>query len=249
MTVDFPVAELMSIVRGFYEANSIGEVYEALFARVSGWKQSEFERLYAAYIESTQVDLTMSGNQTTELKGNPLERVARYFLEQGGIAKRVAPGGVNGRWTVDGIGETYPDRIQWFFNDDVAKNCGAKLYMEAKNKDEVMGPEDWAQHCMRMRNHCCSFGVAFSTSGFAIGGGLGFAEEIYNEFLRGRLHLLLSVEDLKTVVNGEYPWSILKRSFIRTSDEAYRRSEIQKQFAAATCRAIASAEYARLRDA
>jgi len=242
--------EMKEFARQLRADDAIDQPWEAYYAIRSGWDRKEFLRLYKIYIESTQVDLKSAGNNTTESKGNPLEDVARYFLEKGGVARDVKSGGMPGKWTVDGMGETYPDRLNCILGDGTALMCGPKMYMEAKNHNDAMSPEHWAQHCVRMSNHKCRFGVVFSTGGYKVGHGKGYADVIFHDFLRGVLHILLSVADLQAVAMlKEFPWAVVRTAYIRTTDRGYETAEVQKKYTSETCLGLAKSEYARLHAA
>ncbi len=247
MNYEMTEADLMKVAEQVYRMGGMKQTYEATYAALSGWRFEEFDRLYGDYIASTQIDLKATGNNTTAAKGNPLEDVARYFLEKGGIATDVSAGGLPNRWTVDGIGETYPDRLDTFLGAGASKKCGAQLFMEAKNHDAVMSPEHWSQHCMRMGRHGCTFGIAFSTGGYAIGAGKGYAGDLYHDWLQHIVHILLSIIDLRRIaVDRDYPWAVLKTAYLRLTDQAYERPDIQKLYSTSACLALAGAEHARL---
>lgn len=251
MSLDLTTMDLVAFVKEVHERGAMGQPFERYFALQSGWDPKEFHRLYTAYIESTQVDLDDVGNDTTGAKGNPLEVVARYFLEQGGIARNVKPGGLNNKWTVDGIGETYPDRALCVLGPDIGPACGPQLYMEAKNHADVMGPADWAQHGSRMQRHACKFGVVVSTVGYAVGGGQGYAEQIYHDWLSPKVvHALLSIADLRSVdFDGELPWSVVKTATLRQVNQSFQRREVQQAYGREACAALALAEFQRLKAA
>lgn len=250
MSVDLSMTEVMEVAKAVHDLGAAGRPLEAYFAIYNGWKRDEFHRLYISYIESTQVDLATVGNDTTGAKGNPLEEVARYFLEKGGIARNVKPGGVRNKWTVDGIGETYPDRLSLLLDADASKKCGAQLYLEAKNHADVMGPDEWAQHGMRMRRHQCTLGIVISTAGFPMTHGKGYADEPYHDWLVGVIHILLSVADLRKVdVDGELPWSVVRTAYLRLVNQGYETVDVQKEYSKKECIALAASESIRLKAA
>ncbi|MEZ4390994.1 MAG: hypothetical protein R3A48_07860 [Polyangiales bacterium] len=243
MTTD----ELMQIADWVSAKNAGLRAYEAIYASLSGWDSDEFLRLYAVFIDSTQVALSSNGNQTTNAKGNPLEVVSRYFLEKGGVARNMKPGGVPGKWTVDGIGETYPDRVDRILGAGMCATCGPQIYLEAKNHSDVLQAADWAQHNARMKNHGCRLGVVISTGGYAVRAGLGYADELYHDWIRGFVHILLSVDDLRQVaIGGEFPWSIVKTAFIRVVNQEFEQPPTQLRYSKAECLKVAKAEYDRL---
>lgn len=247
MKEDPSLEEIDEIVERLYQRGGLSEPYEASFAVCSGWDPQVFRQLYTAYIDSIGVDLKKQGNRTTELKGAPLEAVARYFLERGGIAKNVLPGGIQEQWTVDGIGDTHMDRFRRILGVAACEKCGSKLYMEAKNHRASMGPEDWAQHGNRMRRHECKLGVVFSTGGYRLGRGQGYMREIFQDFSLGTVHILFSVADLARVAKAEaYPWTVFKDAYRRVSDDTYELSEVQNAYSTQTCLQIAQSEHKRL---
>lgn len=235
------------IVERLHKIGGMAQPYESSYAVVSGWDPAEFARLYKIYIESTQADLRTTDNNTTKVKGDPLEDIARYFLEKGGIVRNLQPGGRPNRWQVDGIGETYPQRLDKILGRGLAEKCGPQAYMEAKNHNDPMGPEDWAQHCRRMQTHGCKFGISFSTGGYGFKAGQGYAGELYHEWLTGTVHILFSVVDLRRVaVEQEFPWAVLKTAYLRQCNESYELTDIQNTYAKKACLELAKAEHLRL---
>ena len=184
MTVEMTSDDLLWVAEKVYQIGGLKQPYEAAYAVLGGWDFLEFTSLYTAYIDSTQIDLHAAGNRTTEAKGDPLEHIARYFLEKGGISKNIKPGGIPGRWTLDGVGETYPDRLDKILGAGSANKCGPQLYMEAKNHAAAMGPELWAQHCSRMQRHGCTLSIVFSTGGYPMRAGMGYADELFHDWSR-----------------------------------------------------------------
>lgn len=245
MSPDFTLGDLEAVARTVHEIGAGNQPIEAFFALINGWIPEEFQNLYALYIASTQSDLSL-GNNTTHVKGDPLEEVSRYFLHRGGVVRNMKPGGLPAKWTVDGIGETYPDRVLSILGREAAKKCGPQLYMEAKNHQHPMKPEHWAQHRARMGAHGCTFGVAVSTAGFAIGRGLGFADDPFHEWLSGSIHILLSVDDLRRAAAGELPWSVIRTAFVRLTNQGYEQADVQRAYSEVVCTGLARSEYHRL---
>ncbi len=241
------VSHLMAIAARVHELGGMGAVYEATYAVLGGWDPAAYRQLYRAFITSTQANLPAAGNQTTAVKGDPLEDVARYFLERGGVARDVQKGGLSNRWTIDGKGEVFPDRIDRILGAGMAVVAGPNLYMEAKNHIAPMGPADWAQHCGRMSSHGCTFGVAFSAAGFGFGSGKGYAGDLFHDWLRGRIHILITVEELRRVaVDGIFPWEVLRTAFLRQRDQGYEDAKVQKAISKKACLKTAADEHARL---
>jgi hypothetical protein len=236
------IAELVMKIGGGLEP------HEALMAQRSGWNPKEFKTLYEDYIRSTQVTIK-PGDDTTALKGIPLERVANYLLVRGGFASELKDGGLQQQWQVDGVGPVRTMGLQLVAGTN-ALRFGTKVYMEAKNHIEPMGGTDFGHHCSRMSDHECHCGVVVSTSGFAVTDGQGFANKIFHNFLRDTLHLLLSVRDLRRVALGEaFPLTVLREAYVRTSDEQYQRSDVQSPYAKSRCLQDAKDEYDRIKAA
>lgn len=213
-----------------------------------GWDDDEFYELYIAYLESTQVRLSeIPGASATEYRGRPLERVARFFLERGGVAFDIVELSSPGRWQIDGQGQLRKTSIVDSFGTSLAKKIGFQLYLECKNHSEPVSNTDYSRHCQRMGEHCCNFGVMFSTSGYSIGKGAGIAESIYFNSARDIFHVLFTVDIFKKVIDDEKPpLFLVKEVFGYAVNERYRHDRgLQTRYSKANCHQIAEEEHGR----
>ena len=69
----------------------------------SGWDHQEYQKLYREYVRSTQIKIGPKDDRA-KLKGRPLEKVAHYFLKQGGLVSEISEINEIGKWQVDGYG-------------------------------------------------------------------------------------------------------------------------------------------------
>ena len=117
------VDELFEFVHGRFREEYMPYAHEWLHATVSGWDDDEFEQLYRAYVDSTQQEIN-SSDDATEIKGRPLEEVARYFLRQGGVVTSIREISEHGRWQVDGQGPLNKTAIQSAWGEDICRRIG-----------------------------------------------------------------------------------------------------------------------------
>lgn len=223
----------------------VGNVMDHVLAAMCSWDPDAYRRLYKAFIESTQVepdDIT----DTTNQKGRPLERLARYLVVQGGFAVKVDDITVPGVWQVDGAGPIAVAVVTQYFHGDFVRDFGSQVYIECKNHSGAMDQTDFNEHHSRMGRHGCNCGIAVSALGFVMGNGLGMARNIHPDF-RGRiLHLLLAVCDLKDVADGAAPLTVLRASYHRAANDAYVQKPGWSRYTENACRNLARAEYLRL---
>jgi len=243
---DPTTAEFEAFTRYLMNSGRMDEPADAWAAKCAGWNQEEFEALYKVYIHSTQV-IIKPGDNTMKLKGRPLEALARYFIDQGGFARDIKEGGLVGEWQVDGVGSLRHGAVMEVCGSGAWEKFSPKVYIEAKNHASVMDGAEFGQHCSRMSDHSCRCGVTFSTAGYAVGSGLGYAHKIFHNFLTHTLHLLLSITDLEPVATRKkYPLTVLRDAYLRTSEESYRLKSVQDTYSANVCIQFANAEFARL---
>ncbi len=233
----------------FYNKNAqtLGLDIEWLFAIQAGWDKEEYENLYKEYVKSTQIQLNPKDN-ATELKGRPLENLARYFLTNGGIVNRITEITEPGKWQIDGQGPLNNNAILLCWGDELCRQFGFQLYMEAKNHKAPMTNEEFSLHYRRMEEHDCYIGVIFSTSGYKISRGQGIAESIHRNYWRKRFHLLLAFHSLQSViVDDKAPLKILQDALGYAVNNSYSNdSSVQKLYTKSFCHEAAYTEFRRL---
>ena len=212
-----------------------------------GWDPSVFEELYTIYVRSTQIVLS-ERDDPTKLKGAPLERLSRYFLEKGGIARGIVPINEHGRWQVDGQGTLNKSATKKFFGTRISEDCGFQLYLEAKNHSDPIEKSEFAEHCLRMADHGCNLGITVSTSGYKIGRGLGIATLPYIHFLQKRYHLLLVFGSFFRVMHERVaPFALLQDILGYAANNSYENDRtIQSFYRKEECKELAKMEFARL---
>ena len=240
-------------VREFREFASerIGEEHmpfgcEWLFALTAGWDKVEFEEIYSDYVWSTQLNL-VQGDDATRLKGDPLEELARYFLERGGVVTRIRELSSPARWQVDGQGSLNITATKETWGK-TAQDLGFQLYLETKNHSDPARGDEFSEHFRRMMNHDCRTGVFVSTSGFRVGRGLGIAESIRENYLTGIVHLLLSFPLLRQVrVDRMPPLAILRDVLCFAANNSYADDKlVQQLYSAEYCQTCVEQEFEEL---
>ena len=221
--------------------------FEWVYATLAGWDKVEFERLYNEYVKSTQITLG-PGDDATELKGRPLEKISRYFLEKGGIVTGIREISEPQKWQVDGQGLLNKTAIYEVWGEDICRKIGFQLYMEAKNHSVAVTNDEFSVHVRRMVEHDCYCGVLISTSGYKIGRGKGIAESIHRQYWQNRFHLLLVFQSLREIaVDDKPPLAVLTKTLGYAVNNNYvNDAEIQRLYSAESCRKAASAEFQRL---
>jgi hypothetical protein len=241
------VDEFLAFVRTHIPNELRPFALEWAHAAASGWDRVEFDRLYQEYVWSTQIELKQD-DDPTELKGRPLENLVCYFLEKGAVATGMRPISDPGKWQVDGQGPINMTAIVLAWGEPIAKKLGFQLYMEAKNHIDPATREEFATHYQRMMDHDCQLGVFVSTSGFRVGRGLGIAESVRENYLRGNFHLLLAFPFLQRVITQEHPpLVILKEVLAFAANNSYvHDTNVQKLYSPEYCHKLAAEEYTRL---
>ncbi len=212
-----------------------------------GWDSIEFENLYRIYIRSTQIVLK-EGDDRTKLKGEPLEKLSRYFLEKGGVARDIVEIREHGRWQVDGQGTLNKSAIRKSWGTKISEDCGFQLYLEAKNHSDPVDKSEFAEHCLRMTDHGCNLGVIVSTSGFKIGRGLGIANLPYIHFLQNKFQFLLVLGSFKRVVHERVaPLALLQEVLSYAANNSYENdTRIQSFYREDDCKALGKKEFERI---
>jgi hypothetical protein len=235
-----------------FAAEHFNELYlpfahEWNYAVTSGWDDTEFEDLYREYVRSTQIKIGQ-GDDATELKARPLERIARYFLEKGGVTTEIREISEPGKWQVDGQGPINTTAIRETWGVNICQRLGFQLYMEAKNHRDPATNEDFSVHFRRMEEHDCQLGIFISTSGYRIGHGKGIADSIRENYLMGKFHLLLTFYSLREVViSHKPPLVILKETLCYAVNKSFSTDrKVQKLYTKDYCHKIAEEEYQRL---
>ena len=223
--------------------------YEAewYFAICAGWDAVHFDNLYVDYVRSTQVKIR-KGDDVAALKGAPLERLARYFLQQGGVATNIRGISAWQRWQIDGQGLLNISAMIMCFGESISNKLGLQLYMEAKNHSEPVGIDEFSSHCHRMEEHKVTLGIFFSTSGYKITQGRGIAESIHHNYLLSIYHLLLSFYSIHSVaVRGKAPLSVLRESLSYAANDSFSKdADVQEIYTKKTCNHLAMEEHNRL---
>jgi hypothetical protein len=202
--------------------------------------------LYKDYVRSTQ-KILLTGENPTELKGKPLENVAKYFLANGGIVNSINSISAPGKWQIDGQGVINRTALIRCFGDHTCKDIGVQLFMEAKNHSEPVTNEEFSVHYRRMEEHCCNLGVFFSSAGYKIGSGKGIAESIHHNFLRLKFHLLLTCLSLQKALGKDAPLSILQETWCYAANDAYQHDKtVQENYTEKFCLEFCKAEFKRL---
>jgi hypothetical protein len=212
-----------------------------------GWDSVEFERHYSVYVESTQIKIGPE-DDATKLKGVPLEMLARYFLEKGGLAKEIKEITAHSKWQIDGYGPVNRMAIQLCWGEEKCVQIGMQVYMEAKNHVDPVTNEEFSVHFRRMEEHQCNLGVIVSTSGYYIGKGQGIAESIYHNSAAKKFHILLTFQSMMQVVlEDKPPMAILGEVLVYALNNSYtHEKQVQKAYLAEACHRAAEKEYQRL---
>jgi hypothetical protein len=219
---------------------------EWYFAIKSGWDNTEFSTLYSDLVYSTQVILKPT-DDATKIKGRPLEKIARYFLKEGGVVTDIREIRDPQRWQVDGAGPLKTESMHKCFNTFCDK-FGVQLYMEAKNHKDPITNSDFSQHFRRMEEHDCYLGICISTSGYKMSKGKGIAQSIHRNYWRDRFHILLAFHSLYSVaVEEKAPLAILKAGLTFAINDQYSNdTEIQTRYSLTFNNSLAQKEYKRL---
>ena len=217
------------------------------YAARSGWYLPEFLNLYKAYIESTSIELS-GHDDATKLKGRPLEKIAFYFLKNGGIVTDIRELRAHQRWQVDGQGELNKSSLVVCMGEKWCKDAGFQLYMEAKNHKEPMTGVEFSSHYERMNNHHCSVGLCVSTAGYKIFAGKGIAERVHLNTWKNQFHFLMTIEGLYKVAKEKIaPISIFKEMLGYAVNDRYANDKLlQKRYSQDYCLNLAQSEYHRL---
>ncbi|MFX1485031.1 MAG: hypothetical protein ACFFCP_17775 [Promethearchaeota archaeon] len=225
----------------------IGYAHEWIYAMQSGWDPIEFERLYIEYVNSTQIKLK-KGDNSTELKGRPLERISCYFLEKGGAVTEIQEIVKSGKWQVDGQGPLNKTALCDCWGNELCQKAGFQLYLETKNHLNAITNEEFSVHFRRMEEHNCNVGVFVSTSGYKIGRGQGIADSIHRNCWRDRFHILLVLNSLRMVaVDGKAPLAVLTQALGYAINDRYANDRpIQGLYSETSCRELAKSEFQRL---
>ncbi len=237
--------QVIDEIRSKYEPCRFTEEWNVAIG--SGWDQKQYMSLYADYVKSTQINLGPT-DSATELKGKPLEKLVRYFLEKGGLARNIREICEHQRWQVDGQGLLLTENILFTFGEKLCEKMGFQLFVEAKNHTEPMTNEEFARHYQRMTDHECNVGVIASTSGYRIARGRGIARKIYHDYLRDIFHLLLTFHAFYEVLSDDKaPLDILREALAHTTNESYESDkELQEKCSPKSCHALAKSEYERI---
>ncbi len=217
------------------------------FAIGEGWDPAVYSAKYVAYVVSTQ-EVAQPEDDKTELKGQPLEDLLRYFLERGGFARDIDELSAPSKWQVDGAGPLNKSAILRCWGEALSNQCSVQMYMEAKNHIDPATNEEFALHCQRMQDHGCNVGVFASTSGFKMGRGQGIAHEIHHQYLRGIIHLLLVFEAFRSViVDRKAPFIVLNEVLTYAANDTYANdAELQVRYSAEGCQEAARRAYLEL---
>lgn len=209
-----------------------------------GWDDHVFNEIFVAYIKSTQHKL-LSTEDATLIKGRPLEKIAKYFLKCGGVVHDIEEISAPRRWQVDGQGLLVESIIRSYFGGDLADRIGFQLYLECKNHTEPLTNDEFAQHCQRMVDHCCNFGVIVSTSGYSINAGTGISDKIYFNSGANKFHVLFTVDVFgKIIADNKPPLFLVKEAFGFAINERYRHDRaLQTRYSKANCHLVAESEF------
>ncbi|MBN2267222.1 MAG: hypothetical protein JW725_02670 [Candidatus Babeliaceae bacterium] len=241
------IDEFVEFVRQNWNEKFSSYGQEWSYAISSGWDDVEFERLYNEYVQSTQIELKPE-DDATELKGRPLEKIAHYFLEKGGVVKSIKEISDHQKWQVDGQGPLNTTALVNCWGEEIFKKLGIQLYMEAKNHSDPVTNEEFSVHFRRMEEHDCYLGVLISTSGYKIGRGLGIAESIHRHYWRNRFHLLLVFQSISAVkTEGKAPLAVLAEALCHALNNRYvNDADVQKFYSQEACHKAARSEFERI---
>lgn len=134
--------EFIEYVKKFPESGGFKHKTERAFAIKSGWDDNEYSYLYRKYVRSTQKEVTVNSQTTTE-KGDALEVLARYFLKNGGFVKNIRDINAIGKWQVDGQGIINKSIMVTFWGEEINNKIGFQVYLECKNHLESMKKNDF----------------------------------------------------------------------------------------------------------
>lgn len=210
----------------------------------AGWDHEKYQELYSLYIYSTQITLSPK-DDATELKGRPLERVARYFLKNGGIVSKIDEISAPGKWQVDGQGPLEKSNIILLWGEKLSRRIGFQVYLECKNHNDPVTKGEFSDHYRRMEEHCCNFGVMVSTSGYRIGSGKGIAESVYINTMADKFHILLTINTLRLVISDRIPPLVLLRESLDLAvNDKYRNDKnVQTLYSQKICHETAKSEF------
>jgi hypothetical protein len=213
----------------------------------AGWEDEEFEKLYREYVRSTQIKLKPK-DDANKLKGRPLEKLARYFLEKGGLITEIGEINEIGRWQVDGYGPVNRTSVLYCWSEEKLLKIGPQVYMEAKNHSSPVEKHEFSDHYRRMDEHHCNLGVMISTSGYKVGRGRGIAESIYINSLTNKFHILLVFQSMRDVIlRKKPPMAILTKALLYAFNNSYVNDrDVQESYSKKECQLAVLAEYARL---
>ena len=217
------------------------------YAIRSGWYKPQYLHLYKAYIKSALINLS-SHDDALNVKGKPLERLAFYFLKEGGIVNDIIELRAHQRWQVDGQGPLNKSSLVICVGEEWCKKAGFQLYMEAKNHKESISGDEFSSHHRRMDEHECNVGLCISTAGYRISGGKGIAESIHRNTWKSKYHLLMTIEGFYKVAEENIaPLRILQEILGYAVNDVYANDkEIQSRYSQRYCLDLAKSEYERL---
>ncbi len=228
--------------------NSAGDyAFEWSIAVKAGWKKREFDKLYNSYVISCKKGI-LEKQSAAKIKGDPLEDLARYYLQMGGIVHDISEINEKGVWQIDGQGTKNTTAILLCWGEELCAKIGAQLFMEAKNHKEPMKTEDFSHYYSKMTEHGCQTGVVFSTSGYSVGHGKGIAPKIYYHYLRGYIHILMSFSSIyNTAVNDIPPLIVLRLAITYATNNSYVNDrEIQFEYSKKYCHLLINNEFDRI---
>lgn len=210
-------------------------------AILSGWDGRFYKELLVKYLKSIEVVIGANGESAKDTKGDPLENLSRYLLEKGGLSRKVEALKKNGKWEIDGYGDLIRENLYQVLGDRDTNKAGNDFILECKNYKNSIGSNEFTKYKSRMDRFEVNFGVFISTSGFSIEGGLGIAEDLYIDFKSGKIHILLTVQELCLVHIDNIPiLHIIKQSISNSRFDIYTiDKEIQKKFSSKYCHEIA----------
>jgi hypothetical protein len=213
----------------------------------AGWDDKVYETLYREYVKSTQIKLKPQ-EDATKLKGRPLERISRYFLQKGGLVTEIGEINEAKKWQVDGYGPANKTSILYCWGQEKLQQVGLQVYMEAKNHLESVEKADFSDHYRRMEEHHCNLGVMISTSGYKIASGKGIAESIYINSVKNKFHILLVFQSLRDVMKlKKPPMAILTTALLYACNNSFVNDKnVQAQYSKEKCQIAAKVEYERL---
>lgn len=199
-------------------------------ATFCSWDLAEYQKVFAAFVISTGLQIS-DDEATTSDKGKPLEALGCYLLERSGFAVGpVAELKVRNKFQVDGHGSLNSGATHLVFGEDQNKYF-PDFYFEAKNHNTPMNSQQFGHHCDRMSRAKVRCGVCLSAAGYSIGNGQGYNADLYLDWVRGTVHLLLNIEELQAIADDEYPPLVaFKKAYERVKTRQYETQQVWKRF-------------------